>query len=116
MVRNRLAELQANSKHVTQADIDAARETEAGGANNIEMQPLNKLDKDLSSSTVEFFSTFEEIVVNNIEKVKKNVEEIRVLQKRILMSVKAEEKDAAESRMNDIIEENKRLSRIIQVS
>ena len=115
MVRNRLAEMQANSKHVTQADIEAAREAEAGGANNIEMQPLNKLDKDLSASTIDFFSTFEEIVVINIEKVKKNVEEIKVLQRRILMSVKAEEKDAAENRMNDLIAENKRLSRLIQV-
>jgi len=87
----------------------------ADTATGVEMQPLKMLDKDMSASTADFFETFDENVVANIDKIKRNVEEVKLLQKRILVSVKADEKDAAENRMNDLVEENKRLSRKIQV-
>ena len=93
-------------------EVDGAN---ADAATSVEMQPLNMLDKDMSASTVDFFETFDENVVTNIDQIKKNVEEVKVLQKKILVSVKADEKDAAENRMNDLVDDNKRLSRKIQV-
>ena len=93
-------------------EVDGAN---ADAATSVEMQPLNMLDKDMSASTADFFQTFDENVVANIDKIKRNVEEVKVSQKKILVSVKADEKDAAENRMNDLVEENKRLSRKIQV-
>ena len=93
-------------------EVDGAN---AATATSVEMQPLKMLDKDMSASTADFFETFDENVVANIDKIKRNVEEVKVLQKKILSSVKADEKDASENRMNDLVEENKRLSRKIQV-
>jgi cell fate (sporulation/competence/biofilm development) regulator YmcA (YheA/YmcA/DUF963 family) len=113
MGRNRLAEMQSNSKYVRPGDIET-NAAEDGGT-GLEMQPLKTLDKDLSGSTVDFFETFEENVVSNIDRIRKNVAEVKVLQKKILTSLKVEEKDAAENRMNEVVAENKRLSRIIQV-
>ena len=112
MVRNRLSELQANSKHIEPSDVDGPDED---GAEAAERQPLNLLDKDMSASTANFLETFDENVVSHINKVKKNVEEIRALQNTILISVKTGEKESAENRMNLLAEENKRLSRKIQV-
>ena len=112
MVRNRLSELQANSKHIEPSDVAGPDED---GAEAAERQPLNLLDKDMSASTANFLETFDENVVSHINKVKKNVEEIRALQNTILISVKTGEKESAENRMNLLAEENKRLSRKIEV-
>jgi hypothetical protein len=67
MVRNRLAELQANSKFVKASDVDDGHDDD--GATAAERQPLNLLDKDMSSSTANFFATFDETVVNSIDQV-----------------------------------------------
>lgn len=108
MVRNRLTELQENSKYVDANNVE-------DGATAVEMEPLKASSRDLRKSTADFFATFDENVVSNIDKVKANVEEIKNLQRKILTSVKNDEKETAENRMNDLVEENKRMSRTIQV-
>ena len=67
-------------------------------------------------STADFLSTFDENVVENIDKVRRNVDSIEALHRKILLSVRADEKESAESRLKDLVEENKRLSRKIQTT
>lgn len=105
-------------RNTTQMNIFVDKEEYGANANmatSMELQPLRTLDKNMSASTVDFFETLNENVVANIAKIKTNVEEVKVLQRRILVSVKSDEKDAAENQMNNLVEESKRLSRKIQV-
>ncbi len=68
----------------------------------------------MEESTDDFLSNFKENVVENIDKVRRNVDNIEVLHRRILIAVQADDKTSAESRLRDLVEENKRLSRKIQ--
>lgn len=111
MGRNRLAELQSKSKYVTPEDV---QENGLDQDSNPELIPLNSLDKNMSASTADFFETFEEDVVKNIDKIKTNVEVVKSLQKKILSSVNPEENAASESKLSDLVAENKRLSRKVQ--
>ncbi len=70
----------------------------------------------MEESTANFLSNFDENVVENIDKVRRNVDNIEVLHRRILLAVRADDKASAESRLRDLVEENKRLSRKIQTT
>jgi hypothetical protein len=70
----------------------------------------------MEESTADFLSNFDENVVENIDKVRRNVDAIEVLYRRILLAVRADDKASAESRLRDLVEENKRLSRKIQTT
>ena len=70
----------------------------------------------MEESTADFLSNFDENVVENIDKVRRNVDAIEVLHRRILLAVRADDKTSAESRLRDLVEENKRLSRKIQTT
>lgn len=56
MGKDRLAELQAASKHVKPSD--------AGESNAEEMKPLKGTDKAMSSSQADFFDALNEVTVN----------------------------------------------------
>ena len=54
MGKNRLAELQANSKHIKKSDLEQDED-------QVEMQPLKKKDKAMTSSQNDFFDKLSEI-------------------------------------------------------
>ena len=97
-VKNRLAELQKASKHVTDKDIKAL-ETE--NAESIPLQTSN-----MSDSCAEFFHNFQE-VIEDIDKVGQNVSTIRHLHSKILYDFREDPQHKA--RLEDLMEENKRL-------
>ena len=56
MGKDRLAELQAASKHVKSSDVDAS--------NAEEMKPLKEKDKAMSTSQADFFEALNEVTAN----------------------------------------------------
>ena len=114
MVRNRLDELQAASKHAQiteEEEMKPLNQDKEKKAKAI-MKAKKKGDKDFDPEDFEdFLERFEE-VVGKIDKVKANVAEIRTLQKAILTSTRQDEQK--EARMNDLIAENKKFGKKIR--
>lgn len=104
MGKDRLAELQATSKHVKKSDIESNEE---------EMVPLKKQDKAMSHSQENFFDMLQE-VTSNIDQVQSNVTEVDKLQKKILNAVHTDPNDQA--RLCDLHETNKKLAMKIRNS
>ena len=102
MGKDRLAELQAASKHVKESDL-AKSEAE-------EMKPLKKQDKAMSSSQEDFFETLHEIT-SNIDTLDNHVTEIKKLQTKILNAVHTDPNEKA--KLNDLNAANKSLGKKI---
>ena len=98
VVKDRLAEMQKASKYVEEDKLDET-----------EMKPLKKSGMDFE----DFLETAEEIATG-ISEVKKNVDNIKVLQHKILNEPIKSERDKHQQAYNDLLEENKRLYRKIQ--
>jgi len=98
VVKDRLAEMQKASKYVKEDKVDET-----------EMKPLKKSGMDFE----DFLETAEEIATG-ISEVKKNVDNIKVLQHKILNEPIKSERDKHQHAYNDLLEENKRLYRKIQ--
>jgi len=63
----------------------------------------------------EFLKRFELHITSKITEIKKNVDEIRKLQLKVLNSVNKQQTGEAEAKLADLCEENKRLARDLQV-
>lgn len=104
MGKDRLAELQATSKHVKKSDIENSEE---------EMVPLKKQDKAMSNSQENFFDMLQE-VTSAIDTVQTNVTEVDRLQKKILNAVHPDTGDQA--RLSDLHNTNKKLAQKIRTA
>merc|ERR1711874_532868 len=93
-----LAEMQKASKYVKEDKADEA-----------EMKPLKKSGMDFE----DFLEVAEEISTG-ISEVKKNVDNIKVLQHKILNEPIKSERDKHQEAYNGLLDENKRLYRKIQ--
>ena len=98
VVKDRLAEMQKASKYVKEDKVDET-----------EMKPLKKSGMDFE----DFLETAEEIATG-ISEVKKNVDNIKVLQHKILNLPIKSERDKHQEAYNDLLEANRRLYRKIQ--
>lgn len=107
MVKNRLAELQAASKHIKASDVEAMNKGDGE-----EMKPLKDKNK-LSSSTENFLVNMEN-VISNIDEVSEALEEVKKLQKKILGASHRNQND--ETRLEDLKEKNKKMSVRIRAS
>lgn len=94
VVRDRLKELQEKSKHYKEGDFD-----------EVEMKPLNPKSK---ANMDQYFQSAEEIALGLTE-IQKNVEELKTLQKRILVEPSKTERDKYQAKLNDLNEINKSL-------
>ena len=99
VVRDRLKELQEKSKYYKDGDFE-----------EIELKPLNSKSKILMS---DFFEAAEEIALG-LSEIQKNVEEIKILQKRILSEPLKVERDKFQGKHNDLIDINKSLGTKVQ--
>ena len=99
VVRDRLKELQEKSKYYKDGDFE-----------EIELKPLNSKSKILMS---DFFEAAEEIALG-LSEIQKNVEEIKILQKRILSEPLKVERDKFQAKHNDLIDINKSLGAKVQ--
>ncbi|TRY62614.1 hypothetical protein TCAL_00418 [Tigriopus californicus] len=115
MVRNRLDELHSQSKHapVTEEEEMAPlykeekkRAKEKGGAGN----GSGGLG-DAFESFAQFLARFED-VVKKIDTIQAHADEIRIIQKSLLMATHKDE--TKEARMNDLIHENKMLAQAVR--
>ena len=99
VVRDRLKELQDKSKHYKDGDFD-----------EVEMKPLNPKSK---SNMNEFLQAAEEIALG-LSEIEKNVEEIRILQKRILTEPSKTEIEKHQAKHGDLSDINKSLGGKVQ--
>ena len=99
VVRDRLKELQDKSKHYKDGDFD-----------EVEMKPLNPKSK---SNMNEFLQAAEEIALG-LSEIEKNVEEIRILQKRILTEPSKTEIEKHPAKHGDLSDINKSLGGKVQ--
>jgi len=95
VVRDRLAELQENAKHIKPSDLEEGETT-----------PLKQKDKKMSASQIDFLEALQELH-EDIEQVQKNVADIRKLHKKILNNVKSDPKIKEE--LDDKEHSNKKL-------
>jgi len=95
VVRDRLAELQENAKHIKPSDLEEGETT-----------PLKQKDKKMSASQIDFLEALQELH-EDIEQVKKNVADIGILHKKILKDVKSDPKIKEE--LDDKEHSNKKL-------
>jgi len=95
VVRDRLAELQENAKHIKPSDLEEGETT-----------PLKQKDKKMSASQIDFLEALQELH-EDIEQVKKNVADIGILHKKILKDVKSDPKIKEE--LDDKSHSNKKL-------
>jgi len=98
VVRDRLAEMRALSPHCKEGE-------------EVEMKPLKGAKAAAGFDT--FLAVAEEINAD-VEKVKKNVEEMKTVQKRILTEPAKSERDKFQAKHNDLVEENKKLGHSLQ--
>jgi len=103
VVRDRLKEMQEASKH--------CKDLKNGDAEAFELEPLNKKTK--GPNVTDFFVVAEEIALG-ISEIKKNVEEIKICQKRILTEPIKTERDKHQAKHNDLVDVNKSLGRKVQ--
>lgn len=99
MGKDRLAEMQAASKHVKEESKDEE-----------ELKPLKKKDQ-MNSSQEDFFDTLQDIT-SSIDTLNEKVSETKKLQKKILNSVHSDANEKA--KLADLHETNKQLGRKIQ--
>jgi len=100
VIRDRLKEMQDASKHYKD-----------GSAEEVEMKPLNPKNK--GSNINDFFEVAEEIALG-ISEVKKNIDEIRICQKRALAEPSKTEREKHQAKHDDLVEVNKSLGRKVQ--
>lgn len=98
-VKDRLKELQENSKYYKEGDFD-----------EIEMKPLNPKSK---SNFNEFLQSAEEIALG-LSEIEKNVADMRTLQKRILTEPSKEERDKFSAEHSNLLDINKGLGGKVQ--
>lgn len=98
-VKDRLKELQENSKYYKEGDFD-----------EIEMKPLNPKSK---NNFNEFLQSAEEIALG-LREIEKNVAEMRTLQKRILTEPSKEERDKFSAEHSNLLDINKGLGGKVQ--
>ena len=98
-VKDRLKELQENSKYYKEGDFD-----------EIEMKPLNPKSK---NNFNEFLQSAEEIALG-LSEIEKNMAEMRVLQKRILTEPSKEERDKFSAEHSNLLDINKGLGGKVQ--
>jgi len=96
VVRDRLAELQENAKHIKPSDLEEGEAT-----------PLKQKDKKMSASQIDFLEALQELH-QDIEQVQKNVADIVKLHKKILNNVKSDPKIKEE--LDDKNHSNKKLA------
>jgi len=101
VVRDRLAELQENAKHIKPSDLEEGETT-----------PLKQKDKKMSASQIDFLEALQELH-EDIEQVQKNVADIGKLHKKILNSVKSDPKIKEE--LDDKNHSNKKLTQRIRI-
>ena len=99
VVRDRLKELQEKSKHYKDGDLD-----------EMEMKPLNPKDR---LNMNDFFQAAEEIALG-LNEIQKNVDEIKILQKRVMSEPSKTERDKHQAKHNDLIDINKSLGAKVQ--
>jgi len=100
VVRDRLKEMQEASKYYKD-----------GGAEEVEMKPLNPKNK--GPNVADFFEVAEEISLG-ISEIKKNVEDIKICQKRILTEPSKIEREKHQAKHGDLVDVNKSLGRKVQ--
>lgn len=100
VVRDRLKEMQDASKYYKDGECD-----------EIEMKPLNPKNK--GPNVVDFFEVAEEIALG-INEIKKNVDEIKICQKRVLTEPSKTEREKHQAKHNDLVDVNKSLARKVQ--
>ena len=100
VIRDRLKEMQDASKHYKD-----------GGFEEVEMLPLNPKNK--GPNVNDFFEVAEEIALG-ISEIKKNVDDIKLCQKRILTEPSKTEREKHQGRHDDLVEINKSLGRKVQ--
>eukprot|EP00092_Neocalanus_flemingeri_P009798 GFUD01010558.1.p1 GENE.GFUD01010558.1~~GFUD01010558.1.p1 ORF type:complete len:373 (+),score=121.41 GFUD01010558.1:50-1168(+) len=100
VVRDRLKEMQEASKYCKEGEFE-----------EVEMKPLNPKNK--GPNVADFFEVAEEIALG-ITEIKKNVEDIKICQKRILTEPSKTERDKHQAKHNDLVDVNKSLGRKVQ--
>ena len=99
VVRDRLKELQDNSKYYKDGVVD-----------QMEMKPLQPKDKmDMQS----FFQSAEEIALG-LSEIQKNVEEMKTVQRRILTEPSRAERERFQGQHSDLTDINKSLGGKVQ--
>ena len=98
-VKDRLKELQENSKYYKEGDFE-----------EVEMKPLNPKSK---SNFNEFLQSAEEIALG-LSEIEKNVGEMRTLQKRILTEPSKDERDKFNAEHSNLLDINKGLGGKVQ--
>jgi len=101
VVRDRLKELQDKSKHYKAGDFE-----------EVEMKPLNPKQKN-NTNMDQFFQASEEIAVG-LSEIKKNIDEIKILQKRVLYEPSKVERDKHQGELNGLTDVNKSLGAKVQ--
>jgi len=106
-----MPQLQAASKHAKKAaetneKNDAAVKYNKNKDTVIPM-PIDKTKRDLSASTEEFFSTFEN-VIDDIDKIESNNKEIRRLQVQVLGGTAQVQVEENRAKLDDKVAENKK--------
>lgn len=98
-VKDRLKELQENSKYYKEGDFE-----------EVEMKPLNPKSK---SNFNEFLQSAEEIALG-LSEIEKNVGEMRTMQKRILTEPSKDERDKFNAEHSNLLDINKGLGGKVQ--
>lgn len=100
VVRDRLQEMQEASKYVKEGELD-----------DIEMKPLKGKTGD---NNFEEFLEVAEGISTGINTVRKNVDEMKRLQKRILSEPSKQTRDQIQAQYDDLVSSNKVLSKKVQ--
>ena len=101
VVRDRLKELQEKSKTYKEGDFE-----------EVEMKPLNPKGK-AGLQMTEFFQAAEEIALG-LSEIQNNVEQIKILQKKILNEPSQTARDKFQAQHNDLLDVNKSLGGKVQ--
>jgi len=101
VIRDRLKEMQEASKYCKEGECE-----------EVEMKPLNPKNNK-GPNVSDFFEVAEEISLG-ISEIKKNVEEIKKIQKGILTEPSKVEREKHQAKHNDLVDINKSLGRKVQ--
>jgi len=101
VVRDRLKEMQEASKYCKEGEFE-----------EVEMKPLNP-KKTKGPNVADFFEIAEEMSLG-ISEIKKNVEDLKKIQKGILTEPSKTEREKHQAKHDDLIEVNKSLGRKVQ--
>ena len=111
MVKDLMPQLQAASKHAKKAAEKNEKNDTAVKYNKnkdtVIPMPIDKTKRDLSASTEEFFSTFEN-VIDDIDKIESNNKEIRRLQVQVLGGTAQVQVEENRAKLDDKVAENKK--------